>query len=164
MKPAVCYTLFFLAGLVLGMILAPVLSPHKQQRTATITKTDTLTIRDTVVERQPVFVTLTKTDTLLIAVRDTVRVRDTSYVIVSREQKHYRSDNYEAWISGYRPALDSIRVFPETKYITTETISVAPRKRWGIGIQVGYGISLPDGRPQLAPYIGVGISYDLIRF
>lgn len=38
---------------------------------------------------------------------------------------------------------------------------VVPKKRpWGIGVQGGYGTNGKD----LQPYIGVGISYNLIRF
>ncbi|MBO8467537.1 MAG: hypothetical protein IAB99_07215 [Bacteroidetes bacterium] len=99
-----------------------------------------------------------------MAVRDTVMVRDTAYVVVEREQRHYQGDDYDAWVSGWRPALDSIRVYPETRYITSEYISVTSRKRWGIGIQAGYGVSLPGGKAQIAPYIGVGISYNFLRF
>lgn len=80
------------------------------------------------------------------------------------QQRHYKGENYEAWVSGYHPALDSILVFPETRYITKEVKVQRKPTRWGIGIQAGYGISLPDGRPQAAPYIGIGISYNLIRF
>lgn len=38
---------------------------------------------------------------------------------------------------------------------------VVPKKRpWGIGVQTGYGTNGKD----LQPYIGVGVSYNLIRF
>lgn len=67
-------------------------------------------------------------------------------------------------MSSYRPRLDSVWVFPETRYITTENISVVPRKRWGIGIQAGYGVGISSGQVRAFPYIGVGISYNIVRF
>lgn len=153
----------FVIGAAAGMLLSrncPVFRPQSEL----VVQTDTLTIRDTIVENRPVFVESIRTDTLLIAIRDTVKVLDTTYVVISREQKRYIGDDYEAWVSGYRPVLDSIYVFPETRYITEEIISATKSKRWGIGIQAGYGMALPGGKPVFAPYVGVGISYNLIRF
>lgn len=128
-------------------------------------RTDTLIIRDTVLERYPVAVEKVKTDTMLIVISDTVTIRDTTYLLLEREQKHYSSNDYDAWISGYRPELDSIRIFPETKYITNEKIiSVPSRKRWGLGLQVGYGVGLQGGKPIGTPYIGIGVSYNLLQW
>jgi len=64
----------------------------------------------------------------------------------------------EAWVSGYRPRLDSLQIFPRTVYRTvTNDIyhTITPKKkRWGIGLQVGYGY--PNGW-----YVGVGVGYNL---
>lgn len=147
-------------GVLIGWLIRGDKAPERE----VIMHTDTLTVRDTIVERRPVFVTVDRVDTMLIAIRDTVTLRDTSYVVIDREQRHYKGENYEAWVSGYRPQLDSVWVFPETRYITTENISVAARKRWGIGIQAGYGVGVNSGQVTAFPYIGVGISYNLIRF
>lgn len=130
----------------------------------TVVELDTLVIRDTVRERYPVYVERTVTDTMLVALTDTVTVSDTVYVRLPREQKRYADTNYAAWVSGYRPSLDSIEVYPVTRYVTKEIILPAPAKRWGIGIQAGYGVGLAGGKVVGVPYIGIGISYDLIRF
>lgn len=37
-------------------------------------------------------------------------------------------------------------------------------KPFGIGIQAGYGLSTNNGVVFLSPYIGVGISYNIIKF
>ena len=130
----------------------------------TVVELDTLVIRDTVRERYPVYVERTVTDTMLVALTDTVTVSDTVYVRLPREQKRYVDTNYAAWVSGYRPSLDSIEVYPVTRYVTKEIILPTPAKRWGIGIQAGYGVGLNGGKVTGVPYIGIGISYDLIRF
>ena len=135
-----------------------------RQQAEVITRTDTLTLRDTIRETYPVYVTNTETDTMLVAVTDTMTVSDTVYLVLDREQRHYRGDGYDAWVSGYRPQLDSVWVYPETRYITKEVTVSEKRKRWGIGVHAGYGMSVPGGKPVFSPYVGVGISYDLIRF
>lgn len=163
MKKYILFIIIFVAGAAAGMLL-PRFCPFLRPQAEVVTKTDTLTVRDTIREIRPVYVEKTRTDTMLVAVTDTVTVSDTVYMVLDREQRHYRGDDYEAWVSGYRPALDSIHVFPETRYITTENISVASRKRWGIGIHAGYGVGVSSGQVRTFPYIGVGISYDLVQF
>lgn len=93
---------------------------------------------------------------------DTVYVRDTVVVAVPVMQRYYRGDAYEAWVSGYRPKLDSLNVFLRTETVTvvrTEKVREKPGK-WAIGVQCGYGW---NGR-ELSPYLGVGIQYSLLRF
>nr|DAN52410.1 MAG TPA: hypothetical protein [Caudoviricetes sp.] len=129
-----------------------------------VTRADTISIRETLTIDRPVYINRLKIDTMLIAVRDTVIVKDTAYIVIEREQRHYRSMDYEAWVSGFRPVLDSIRVFPETKYITRETVSRPPPKRWGLGVQLGYGVGVAGGKVQGIPYMGVGISYNILQW
>lgn len=76
-------------------------------------------------------------------------VFDTVMVRLPIESKHYEGGNYEAWISGYEPSLDSIKVYQR---------EVKPKQsRWSIGLQGGVGIT-PKG---VQPYIGIGIGYRL---
>lgn len=153
-------------GLVLGCILASAfLSQCSYCGAGEVEKvTDTLIIVDTVTERYPVPVKETVMDTVLIAVRDTVMLRDTAYIVLGMTQRYYKGPGYEAWVSGYRPRLDSLRVFPSTVYINSSTVSREPVRRWGIGIQAGYGIGFSNGQVKVFPYIGVGISWNFIRF
>lgn len=163
MRQFVCCILLFVLGAAAGMLL-PRSCINTDHRGGVETRTDTLYVRDTIVERSPVFVAIDRVDTMLIAIRDTVILHDTAYVVINREQKHYKGNDYEAWVSGYRPALDSIRVFPETRYITQEVKVQRKPTRWGIGIQAGYGIGVNSGQVTAFPYIGVGISYNFLRF
>lgn len=125
-----------------------------------VVKTDTLYLRDTIRIDRPVPVPKP-----VYLPSDTVRLvtvqHDTVEVLVPMEQKHYSDSLYDAWISGHRANLDSLHVYPVTKVITT-TITVREKtKRWGIGPQIGVGLS-PKG--AAVPYVGVGISYNLIVF
>lgn len=152
-------------GLVLGIILASALFRQCGRNTGNIvSETDTVTVTDTVTERYPVPIRETVTDTMLVVVRDTVMLRDTAYIVLGMTQRYYSGPDWEAWISGYRPRLDSIRVFPRTVYINSSTVSREPVRRWGIGIQAGYGIELSGGQVKAFPYVGVGISWNFLRF
>ena len=72
-------------------------------------------------------------------------------------QKVYGDSTYRAWVSGYRPSLDSIEVYRKT--ITIERTLVQKPKRWSIGMTGGYGYGLLHGRPDV--FVGVGVSYRL---
>ncbi len=135
------------------------------------TKTDTLWIKDTVFIRQPRYISQKDTGTLLIPAdrTDTVTIHDTLYITLPRQQRYYRTPNYQAWISGHQPQLDSLDIFRNTALIQNTTSLITPLptkqipKRLGIGIQLGYGIIIAE-QPKFCPYVGVGISYNLINF
>ena len=76
---------------------------------------------------------------------DTIRVR------LPIESKHYTAESYDAWVSGYEPQLDSIKVY------NREVIVKVKKSRWSVGVQGGVGLT-PKG---VQPYIGVGIGYRL---
>lgn len=127
-------------------------------------KTHTEIIHDTIFYPRPVPVLTSVIDTLYVPLTDTVTLRDTAYVLLPVEQRYYRTDDYEAWVSGFRPSLDSCRVFRETRLITTEITKKERKKRFGLGVQVGYGVGLADGKIKPVPYVGVGLSYNIVRF
>lgn len=82
-------------------------------------KTDTITLRETIREVFPIVVDVAiSEDDIEIPVSDIV-IRDDSLVVLPIETKTYEGDNYRAQVSGYRPQLDWIEVFPETRYITS---------------------------------------------
>lgn len=122
--------------------------------TAQVTKTDTIW------REKPVFVasSVIRHDT----VRLTTLERDTVFVDVPIERRVYEEDSlYRAVVSGWHPSLDTLMVFPKTTTITIrEKVPVPDRRRWGIGIQAGAGAT----RNGLTPYIGVGVSYNLLSW
>ena len=112
--------------------------------------------------------TVVKVDTMLISAPmavfwrfvpdDTTRIGDT---LLHRKQVVYRDSSYRAVVSGYvDPRLDSMTVYPRTVYQTVTNdiyhpVVVKPKKkRWGLGLQAGYGY--PGGF-----YVRAGVSYDL---
>lgn len=81
---------------------------------------------------------------------------DSVPVVLPIEKKEYKTDEYRAVISGFRPNLDFIETYTKSQTVTVTPIN-RRRKRFGLGVQVGYGIT----RNKLSPYIGVGVSYNL---
>lgn len=154
---AILAALLLLSGYLLGR------RADRAREPAEIVRTDILRIRDTVIVDRPVPVEVRLTDTMLVAVTDTVTVNDTVYLSLPRETRVYGDSTYRAQVSGYRPALDWIEVYPQTVYVTKNVITKDVR-RWGIGVQAGYGAYFRDGHMRLAPYVGVGISYNIIRW
>ena len=131
----------------------------KSQEGTTVTDTLVVTKYDTIKVNKPIYITQKVIDTLLIPVTDTIRVNDTLYVNVPKEQKYYTKDSiYQVWVSGYRPELDSLRIYPKTttQYVT-KTIYKKPQ-RIGLGVSAGYGIML-NKQVTLSPYIGIGVYY-----
>lgn len=70
---------------------------------------------------------------------------------------------YRVVAEGYAVDFKEITVYPKTATITN-TIEVRKPTRWGIGVQAGYGATLNNNTVKLAPYIGVGISYNIITW
>lgn len=126
---------------------------QKSPVTVVKTRTDTLFICDTIRKDKPVFVYEKILDTVPVPVHDTL------YVFLERTQRMYEDSLYRAWVSGIQPNLDSIEIYRTTTVIEKETV-VPDRRRWGVGIQGGTALT-PGG---IQPYIGIGVSYNLITW
>lgn len=129
-----------------------------------------ITVYDTVTIRKPVAVdsVVVRYVTAKIPVASTQdsaigheEPHDSAEVVVPITQKIYTDSAYTAWVSGYMPMLDSISLRQRTDYATVAVPS--KRKRWGVGIQAGYGVTA-ERNPRFAPYIGIGITYNLFNF
>lgn len=81
---------------------------------------------------------------------------DSVTVQIPITQKRYETDRYRAYVSGYRPSLDSLFIFPERQVVRIRE----KQRRWHVGVQAGYGVT-PKG---FQPYLGVGVSYDFLSF
>ena len=129
-------------------------------------KVDTLLVYDTILVEKPVIKKVEIIDTLLLMVptTDTLMMHDTVFVHLPIEQRQYGDPRYTAWVSGYRPQLDSIQIYQRTEYITKEIKMVNKPKRWGIGLQAGYGVTLLNNQVFPAPYIGVGLNWNFLQF
>lgn len=133
--------------------------PRFAPGTQIVARVDTLVIRDTVTVSEPISVTRWKVDSIAFPVRDTVRVQDTLFVYLGRERVRWKDEYCEVFASGVQPSVDSVRHFISERVIL-KTVPEKVRSRWGIGVQAGYGAS----RQGLSPYIGVGVSYNILTW
>ncbi len=121
---------------------------------------DTVVMTDTIVHNQPVvresLVVRYRTVRLPVdtVYKDTV-IRDSVQVVLPVTQKVYEDSIYRAWVSGYNPQLDSIKVFTHTSVVHIR--DEKPQNKWHIGISSGIGLT-PKG---IQPYVGLGITYSL---
>lgn len=122
-------------------------------------RVDTLFIRDTIKVTEAISVTKRVVDTILYPVIDTLWMRDTLYVYLERSQIRWEDTLAVVYASGVNPQVDSVIHFTQAQIITKE-IPVIKKNRWGLGIQAGVGA----GKGGLTPYVGVGVSYNLISW
>lgn len=151
-----CVILLILIGILIGQKYR-----QKTPVEPTETKVDTLVIRDTIMQYKPIFVDKIKVDSVLIPVKDTIVIRDSVYIYMDREKITWRDSLCEVYASGIMPQVDSVRHFREYQYVTIETAKpVKEKSHWGLGINAGYGV----GQGGLTPYIGIGVSYNILSW
>lgn len=123
------------------------------------------TVTDTIIERETITAipdTVYRTialgeKTVKVVVHDTLCKTDTVTISLPFVQKQYKDSSYSAWISGYEPSLDSIRVFPKTTIIRESKVVRQKDRRWGVFGGVGIGVS-----DRITPCVGVGIGYRIL--
>lgn len=156
----------FIYLLIISLLFLIMCRRHSGKSVEVKHTTDTVRIRDTIREPvpQPYAVYRTIRDTVEVpviiekdGVVDTVRLPS----VLEIERKEYRSENYYAVVQGFRPELLRLDLYPEREIIyNTEVQRIRKNKRFGVGVQVGYGIT----GNELRPYIGVGLQYNFITF
>lgn len=180
------FIIVFVTGAAAGMLL-PRFCPFLRPQAEAVTKTDTLTVRDTTADRSPVVAQITADSLLLLKLPslpdipdigfapDTVHKRDTVYVPARWVQLRYDRPDYRVWVSGYHldgrgPQLDSVYVYPETRYITTENILVEPRKCSSLALEASASwcgtasllLSLEYTHEWRRWYAGASAGYDVV--
>ena len=126
----------------------------------TILKRDTVW-RDTVIHDPAPAETINTGRVVYIRVpisgeRDTLRdtIRDSIEVPIPIVQKRYEDSLYTAWVSGFEPKLDSLRLhMPEVTTTITKTV-YEPTPLMTLGLQVGGGYGLIHRQPDI--YVGIG--------
>lgn len=122
------------------------------------TKSDTTIVHDTIkgeIKLKDRWNNRTDTDTVYSI--DSIPV----VVEIPIESKVYGDSSYTAIVSGYKATLDKIEIYAKTT--TIEKKIYYPKMynpRWSIGVVGGYGAT-KDG---LSPFVGVGITYNIISF
>ena len=99
-------------------------------------------------------------DTVTDVLRAEVDKPDSVSVEIPIMQKSYETDRYRAYVSGFRPSLDSIFVYDRTEVITnTITVNKKP-PAIQVGVIGGYGYGFTSRDFQ--PFVGIGLSWRLL--
>jgi hypothetical protein len=147
--------LLLLMHLFAFAVIAYFVRTKEPSQVVEVVRTDTVMVTDTLLVVQPICTETRVTDTVRVVLRDTllrlVEVR------VPIEQRVYEDSTFRAYVSGFRPTLDSIEIIrPRTEIRIRERVEQKP-PRWSLGIQGGYGVT-PKG---VQPYVGIGVAYRL---
>lgn len=138
---------------VLLVCLIISLTNNKTDGEITTTTSDTITIvkLDTVKVKIPTFIKETIVDTIYLQ-----NAKKDGYMIPI-SQRYYKGDDYEAWVSGYKPNLDSINLFQKntTNTITNTTTKEIYPKTTDLYMNIGFDII--DNAP--APNLGLTVKF-----
>ncbi len=157
------YIITALAGIVIGALL--VMLFMKNGKADSKADVSTHTTYDTIPYYMPVPVDsyITRYEVVkLPAVRDTITdsliykdtlIHDSVNVVVPITQKIYKDSTYTAYVSGFHPELDSIKLYQKTTTITEKPA------RWGVGLVGGYGY----GTKGFTSFLGVAVYYRLFE-
>ena len=63
--------------------------------------------------------------------------QDSALVEIPITSKHYSSEQYDAWISGYEASLDSIKVYSKETLITERIVTSKPPNRLSLDVEAG---------------------------
>lgn len=125
---------------------------------------DTMYVHDTIMQYRPILEERVVLKKVPVPVTDTLRIHDTLYVYLDREQVVWQDSLSRVYASGILPQIDSVQHYISERIVTKEvTIHVKKPCRWGVGIHAGYGIQLGE-QVKTAPYIGVGVSYNILSW
>lgn len=115
--------------------------------------TDTITIvrADTVRERIPHFISETVLDTIFVE-----KVSE-NVLKLPITQKYYNTDSYQAWVSGYKPNLDSINVFNKVVERTVNNTIDKFVYQKSVDWYLNAG-SMFIGK-KAAPYVGLNVKF-----
>ena len=165
--------IIFILGAVLGILSGFFIGKGIYDRPLVESvERDTVWITDTVPQYFPAtkdsalvryvtrFLPVLRTDTLTKL--EYFTTHDTVAVEVPITSKHYGGENYDAWISGYEPSLDSIKVYQQTQIITETITRMKPPNKWELDL--AGGINYEVCKKKYTPHIGGELLYKPNRF
>ena len=117
----------------------------------TITITDTITVTAPPVKENKV----TRKDTVYLP---SPTLDDTIDVILPLEEKVYEDSTFRAVISGFKPSLKELTIYPTTTTITEKKLIRTKEKGFKLRPSIGIGYGLINKEPDL--YLGISLTYN----
>lgn len=123
--------------IVICVLVALLLASKRQIKVVENRVTDTIykTVVDTITSYVPKYIVKKTSDTIYLPTNNEDKVA------ITIEQRHYQEkDVYDAWISGYKPSLDSIKTYPRVEYrtITNDVTRELYKDTWGVYPYIGF--------------------------
>ena len=160
--PIVIGLLIFWLGWKFGYEIEHAKRPDFTERIDTTYVIDTI-VRDSLV---PVEVIKWKTVPEYLAVHDTTFMVDSILVDVPMERRIYQEDSvYYAVVSGFKPSLDTLKVYRETVTIeTTRNFTEYKPYKWSVGPFVSQEVGLNHYAAKVGVAGDFGFKRDRWRF
>lgn len=125
---------------------------------------DTMVIYKTITQYEPILEERVVLQKVPVMVRDTMWIHDTMYVYLDREQVVWQDSLSKVYASGIMPQVDSVQHYISERIVTKELTKIVKKPcRWSLGIHAGYGVSYREKFIH-TPYVGVGISYNILSW
>lgn len=161
-KSALIALAWFVIGAVCGFFIGK--AKYDKPIVETVTR-DTVTIVDTIPHYYPKAVEVEKVRTEFKYLTRIEHIADTSKMIVHDsvlvevpiESKHYHADEYDAYVSGYLPSLDSIKVYQKETIISETITRMKPPNKWELDAVAGIDYNVTSQR--YTPYAGGELLY-----
>lgn len=145
----------YIPYIIIAVLLVSLIVSLTNRKEVIVEKTtsDTVTIvkLDTVKVKIPTFITET--------IIDTVYVKDSlnNGYIIPKTQRYYKSNDYEAWVSGYRPNLDSLNIFRKT--ITNTITNTVTKEIYPKTTDLYLNVGSDYIKGQFAPNVGLAVRF-----
>lgn len=132
MKKIISVVVVLLVGMVIGWLCRPSVT-----NTIVDIQRDSIVVHDTIMIKEPIYITSVVKDSILVVVKDTIVRNETCYISLPLQKRTYKRDEFYAEVTGYEPRLTYIEVYPKTVYVT-EKQSVTKCNRLRLGIEANY--------------------------
>lgn len=145
----------YIPYIVIAVLLVSLIVSLTNRKEVIVEKTtsDTVTIvkLDTVNVKIPTFIKEVIVDTFLI--KDSLN----NDYIMPKTQRYYKDSMYEAWVSGYRPNLDSLNIF--RKIITNTITNTVTREIYPKTTDLYLNVGGDYIGKQFAPNVGLAVKF-----
>ena len=98
---------------------------------------------------------VTKKDTVYLP---SPTLDDTIDVILPLEEKVYEDSTFRAVISGFKPSLKELTIYPTTTTITEKKLIRTQEKGFKLRPSIGIGYGLTNRKPDL--FLGISLTYN----
>lgn len=145
----------YIPYIVIAVLLVSLIVSLTNRKEVIVEKTtsDTVTIvkLDTVKAKIPIFIKEVIVDTFLI--KDSLN----NDYIIPKTQRYYKSNDYEAWVSGYRPNLDSLNIF--RKIVTNTITNTVTKEIYPKTTDLYLNVGSDYIKGQFAPNVGLAVKF-----